>query len=152
MTALSEDETGKRCVTIAIAVCFAHILTIAGTLYQEQSVIVWSQTVPVDQKILFAVVNYGTFLSPVFILLIVRRSCLLVGIFAIPVLIFFVLRMHYAFQFYWSGINSMAVQKGDALNFFTMVFDMLSAAIAAPTLLVLFVIFLWKWSPRKLRS
>jgi hypothetical protein len=141
VTALSENEISKRCVTTAIAVCFAHILTIAGTLYQEQSIIVWSRTAPVGQMLWFAVVNYGTFLSPVFVLLIIRRVCILVGIFAIPVLIFFVLRMHHVFQFYWSGINSMAVQKGDALSFLTMVFEMLSAVIVAPMLLF---IFLWK--------
>ena len=84
-------------------------------------------------------VNYGIFLSPVFVLLAIRRVCVLVGIFAIPVLIIFTQRMYHVWQFYWFGINSMAVQKGDALNFFTLIFDTLSAVIAAPFFLFIFL-------------
>jgi hypothetical protein len=40
-------------------------------------------------------------------------------------------------QFYWFGINSMAIQKGDGLGFLSMLFDMLSVAIVAFALLVL---------------
>jgi hypothetical protein len=87
-------------------------------------------------------VNYGTFLSPVIILLVVRRVCILVGIIAIPIQIFFAVRMHHAWQFYWFGINFMARQKGDDLGWFTLIFEMLSAIIVTPVLLGFVV---WNW-------
>jgi hypothetical protein len=80
-------------------------------------------------------VNYGTFLSPVIVLLFVRRVCILVRILAVPIVIFFILRMHHVWEFHWSGINSMARQKGDELGWSTLIFEMFSAAIAAPLLL-----------------
>src|SRR6266481_3631283 len=138
MTVRSEDENSRRCVAAALALCFAHILTIAGTDYQVHAIswqIARFHIEDLFPAIFALLVNYGTFLSPVIILLLVRRVCILVGIFAVPILIFFAFRMYYVWQFYWFGINSMAVQKGDGLNFLTMVFEMLSAAIAAPFLL-----------------
>jgi hypothetical protein len=146
MTVRSEDENSRRCVAAALALCFAHILTIAGTDYQEPLRMSELRMEHLGQLGLFFLVNYGIFLSPIFLLLLIRRVCVLVGIFAIPILIIFVMRMYYVWQFYWFGINSMAVQKGDGLNFLTMVFEMLSAAIAAPLLLV---IFLWKLTWRE---
>jgi len=56
------------------------------------------------------------------IVLVVRRVCILVGVMAIPVLVFFTLRMHHVLQFYWFGINSMARQNGDELGWFTLIF------------------------------
>jgi hypothetical protein len=53
-----------------------------------------------------------------------------------PIFIFFAVRMHHVAEFYWFGINSMAVQKGDGLGFLEMLFDMLSAAIAVLALLI----------------
>jgi hypothetical protein len=147
MTVLSEDEIGTRCVAAAFALCVVHILTIVGTDYQVYAVSKdnWSfsgsnsdDLLPVIFGIL---VNYGTFLSPVIILLVVRRVCILVGIIAIPILIFFAFRMHHVWQFHWFGINSMARQKGDELGWATLIFEMLSAVIVTP---VLFGVVVWK--------
>jgi hypothetical protein len=144
---LSEDEIGKRCVAAAFALCIAHILTIVGTNYQvyARSEDIWQLSGfggdDLLQVIFGIFVNYGTFLSPVIVLLLVRRVCVLVGIIAIPILAFFAWRMHHVWQFYWFGINSMARQKGDELGWFTLIFEMLSAAIAAPWLIGIVV---WK--------
>jgi hypothetical protein len=89
----------------------------------------------------FFLVNHAVFLSPLLVLLLIRRFCVIAGICAIPVLIIFALRMHHVWQFYWFGINSMATQKGDDVGWLTLVFDMLSTAIATPWLLG---IFFWK--------
>jgi hypothetical protein len=86
-------------------------------------------------------VNYYTFLSPLIILLALRKACVVQGIFAIPIVIPFVLRMHHVWEFYWLGINSMARQKGDELASFTLVFDMISAGLAG---LLLLVFVAWK--------
>jgi hypothetical protein len=143
MTILSEDEIGKRCVAAALALCVAHILTIVGAQYQVYAINRdhWSfsgfNSDDLPTAIFGILVNYGIFLSPVIILLVVRRVCVLVGIIAIPVLIFFVLRMHHVWQLYWLGINTMAMQKGDGLGWATLIFEMLTAAIAAPWLLIL---------------
>jgi len=139
MSESGEVENNKRCVAVALAACFAHLLTIAGTDYQEPLRIGAWGIEQTGQLVLFFLVNYGIFLSPVFVLLAIRRVCVLVGIFAIPVLIIFTVRMYYVWQFYWFGINSMAVQKGDALNFFTLMFDMASAIVAAPFFLFVFL-------------
>ena len=140
MTVISEDEIERRCVAGAFALSFAHILTIVGTDYQifakRDSWLLDRFYIEDLLPNLFGIfVNYGTFLSPVILLLLARRICIRVGILAIPVLIFFALRMHHVWQFYWFGINSMARQKGDELGWFTLIFEMLSAAVAAPVLL-----------------
>jgi len=142
MAVLSEDEISKRCVAASFALCIVHILTVVGTYYQVDATRGdWQiDRFQVDQlfwAIYALLVNCGIFLSPVFVLLLIRRVCVLVGIFAIPILIFFTLRMYFVWQFYWFGINSMAVQKGDGLGFFTLLFEMFSAVVAAPVLLFL---------------
>jgi hypothetical protein len=145
MAVLSEDEIGRRCVAAASALCIVHILTIVGTDYQAYATTRdgWQiDRFQVDQIFLgiyALLVNYGIFLSPVFVLLLIRRVCVLVGIFAIPVLILFTLRMYHVWQFYWFGINSMAVQKSD--GWLQLVFEMLSAAIAVSWVLGL---LFWK--------
>ena len=140
MTVISEDEIERRCVAGAFALSFVHLLTIVGTDYQayakRDSWLLDRFYIEDIIPNLFGIfVNYGTFLSPVILLLLFRRVCILVGILAIPVLIFFALRMHHVWQFYSFGINSMARQKGDELAWFTLIFEMLSAAVAAPALL-----------------
>ncbi len=128
MTVSSDDEIGKRCIAAAWTLSVAHILTLVGTEYQVYA----PGRYQFDQ---FFLVNYAIFLSPLVILFAFRRVCIALALLAIPILTFFVWRMHYVWQFYWSGINSMARQKGDELGFFTMVFDMFSLFAAAPVLL-----------------
>src|ERR1700676_4651063 len=100
MAVRSEDEIGRRCVAAAVALGIIHILTIVGTDYQAHATgrDGWQiDRFQVDQFFLgiyALLVNYGIFLSPVFVLLLVRRVCVLVGIFAIPVLMLFALRMY----------------------------------------------------------
>ncbi len=125
----SEDEPNKRCVAAAVALSIAHILTVVGEDYQIYPL----DGLRVDDHFLL---NHAVFLSPVVVLLLTRKVCLFVGVYGVPVLIIFVLRMHHVLQFYWFGINSMAVQKGDALGFLSMIFGMLSVAIAAFALLI----------------
>jgi hypothetical protein len=146
---ISEDEIGQRCFAAAIILSLAHILTIAGTFYQEPIKIDGPRIEQFDRLIPLVLVNGGIFLSPVFVLLLIKRVCILVGIFAIPILTIFALRMHDVWQFYWSGINSMAVQKGDALNFFTILFEMFSAAIVG---LLLLGILIWRLIDRLQRA
>jgi hypothetical protein len=140
MAVRSEDENSRRCVAAAFALCIVHILTIVGTDYQVHAIsrqIARFHIEDLFQAIFALLVNYGTFLSPVFLLLLIRRTCILVGILAVPILIFFAFRMYYVWQFYSFGINSMAVQKGDALGFLTVIFEMLTAGIVAFSLLVI---------------
>jgi hypothetical protein len=155
MTVLNEDKIGKSCVAAALALCVTHLLTIVGTNYQVYALNEdrWSFSGftgdDLFQVIFGILVNYGTFLSPIIIVLHVRRVCILVGIIGIPILIFFAFRMHHVWQFCWFGINSMARQKGDELGWATLIFEMLSAAVVAPVLLG-FVI--WKTAARVQRA
>ena len=141
----SKDEIGKHCVAAALALCVAHTLTVIGTEYQvyAESPDRWSFSgfPNGDSLQVFAgvLVNYVVFFSPVILLLVVKRICPLVGIIAFPVTIFFALRVHHVWELYWSGINSMARQKGDALGWCTLIFDMISTAIVAPVVLGLLV-------------
>lgn len=145
MAILSKHEIGKLCVAAALALCIVHTLTIIGTEYQVYAEYPdrWSFSGFPNGSLLqvFAgvLVNYGIFLSPIILLLVVRRFCALVGVIAFPVTVFFVLRVHHVWEFYWLGINSMARQKGDALGWCTLIFDMISAAIVAPVLLGLLI-------------
>jgi hypothetical protein len=141
LTILSENEIGKRCVAAALALCIAHSVTTIGEQYQiyAENPDQWSfsgaRSGDLHDVFIGILLNYGIFLSPVIVLLMARRVCALVGVLAIPVMIFFVLRMHHVWQFYWFGINSMARQKGDELGWFTLIFEVISAVVAAPVAL-----------------
>jgi uncharacterized membrane protein len=128
---LDEGKISKRCLAATIALSVLHVVTMVGTDYQ-------AGRQHIDHSFL---VNHAVFLAPVGILLLIRRACLLVGLFAIPIVIFFVLRMHHVWEFYWRGYNSMAVQKGDALGWYQIVFELL-AAITIVTWLA--IMLLWK--------
>ena len=130
MTVLSEDEIEKCCVVAAVVLSAAHILTLIGEEYQVYTPDRYHQI-----GFFAFLVDYTIFLSPLLILFTARKACKILGVFAIPILIFFVWRMYYVCQCFWFGINSMARQKGDALSFFTMMFDIASFAIAALILL-----------------
>jgi hypothetical protein len=90
----SEDEPNKRCVAAAVALSMAHILT--GADYQVYPL----DGLRIDH---FFLVNHAVFLLPVVVLLLMRKACLFVRIYGVPVLIIFVLRMHHVWQFYWFG-------------------------------------------------
>jgi len=115
--------------------CIAHVMTVIGTNYQFPTIIAMWRSEP---TFMFSV-NFGTFISPIVVLLLVRRFCLLVGIYGLPVLLIFIFRMYDVWQYYWFNINSMLRQKGDALGFLTMLFEMISVPIAAICLLALIV-------------
>ena len=138
MAAVSEDGISKRCAIAAFALAFAHVLTFVGTEYQVGGPARFHSDGSLFSMYVLSV-NYYIFLSPVIILLALRKACVVQGIFAFPVVIFFVLRMHNVWEFYWLGINSMARQKGDELAFVTLVFDMISAGLAGLLLLSLLV-------------
>ena len=129
MAVQSDAETSNRCIVAAIALSFAHILTVYGGDLQTYAYL------RIDK---FFWVNHAVFLSPVVALLLMRGVRVFLAIYAVPVLIIFISRMYYVWQFWWFGINSMAVQKGDGLGFIEMVFDMLSAVFVACALLVIF--------------
>ena len=154
MAALGEDEWGKRCVAAAFVLCIVHTLTIIGTEYQVWAAarIDWSQTDNFFDGLLAILVNGGIYLSPIIVLLFVRSICALVGILAVPILIFFTFRLHHVWQFYWLGINSMAQQKGDELGWFTLIFEMISGLVAVPLLLGFVVIKLVQGARRAWQS
>jgi hypothetical protein len=132
MTKLGGNAFGKRCLAAAIALSVLHVVTLVGTDYQVGG------RQQIDHLFL---VNHAVFLAPVGVLLLIWRTCFLVGLFAIPIVIFFVLRMHRVWEFYWWGYNSMAVQKGDALGLYQIVFEMLAATTVVTWLVIM---MLWK--------
>ncbi|CAN7474596.1 hypothetical protein LJR220_004309 [Bradyrhizobium sp. LjRoot220] len=131
MTVLSEDEVEKRCVAAAVALSIAHLLTLIGTEYQ-----VYTR----DRYQSLFLVNYAVFLSPFAILFAARKACKVLAVLAMPILMFFVWRMFHVWEYFWSGVNSMAQQKGDALGFLTMIFDMVAFAIAGLILLAILLV------------
>ena len=133
MTVLSEDEIEKRCVAAAVALSIAHLLTLIGTEYQVYT----PDRYQIDR---FFLVNYAVFLSPLVILFAARNTCIVLGVLAIPILSFFVWRMSHVWEYCWSGVNSMDRQKGDALGFLTMIFDMVAFAIAVLILLAVLLV------------
>ncbi|MCP4616236.1 MAG: hypothetical protein GY844_07340 [Bradyrhizobium sp.] len=113
---VTECWTGKRCVLAALILSALHILTTLGTGYQAH----WFR-LEFDHAF---VVNFAVFLAPVAVLLLFSRwNCTLVALFGIPVVIFFVLRMHRVWQFHWFQTNSMSAQKGDGLSWYQVIFE-----------------------------
>jgi hypothetical protein len=118
MTVTSEDEMFRRCTIGALAAATLHLLTIAGGEYQISALTGAGTAEP----IFVYLVNFVFFLGPFLLPLLARKSCVLVGIIAAPIVMLFALRMYCVFEFVWYGINSMARQKGDALGWVEMLF------------------------------
>jgi hypothetical protein len=137
MAALSENEFGKWCVAAAVALGIVHAVTIVGTAYQTHTLArIYADGSPF--AIYSASVNYAVFLSPLVVLFAFRRVGVVLGALAFPIVIIFIQRMQHVWQFYWFGLNSMSVQKGDELGWVSLIFEMLSAAIAVPFLIFIF--------------
>jgi hypothetical protein len=134
MTLSSEDEIDRRCTIAAAAAAALHVLTVACTAYQ---VAAGTRGMEAASIYLAAFVFYW---GPAVLLLLVRKICPLVVMIAIPVLILFVLRMHHVLELQLTGINSMAVQKGDGLGFFHMMFSLAAGAVALPWLATLLIL------------
>ena len=135
MTVISEDEIRRRCTIAALVVAALHLLALAGGEYQV-SALTRAKTA---EPIFIYLVNFVFFLGPLVLLLLARKSCVLVGIIAAPIVMLFALRMYYVFEFVWYGINSMARQKGDALGWVEMLFSFAADAIALPWVAILLV-------------
>ena len=140
MTLPGEVGIRKHCVAGAFMVALLHALTVAGATYQVAiiSADFW------NKEPRFFLVNYSLFLAPCVLAILVRKSCLVVALYSIPVSILFGMRMYNVWQCWWLGINSMARQKGDALAWVTMLFDALSGAVAVPWLLGMPLVYLYK--------
>ena len=121
MTASNENELafGKLRSWAARVLSLAHILSVCGMAYQ----------VP-PRADHFALVNFLVWLSPAVVPILVRRSCVLTLIFAVPILVIFCARMFFVWQFYSIGINSVG-QKGDGAWLGTTVLGALSIGIIA---------------------
>jgi hypothetical protein len=93
---------GKLCSLAAAILCLVQILTVCGMAYQSPRKFDY-----------FALINFSVWLSPALIPLMTRRSCLLTIICAIPISAIFCARIHFVWQLYSLGANSVG-QKGDA--------------------------------------
>ena len=120
MAVISEDEIDQRCTIAALTAAALHLLAIAAVAYQ---ITAHSRTEPA----VIYLVQFGWYCGPAILLLLLRRVCPVV---VIPVVILFALRLHHVVVFWLTGINSMAVQKGDELGFFEMLFSLTLGAIA----------------------
>lgn len=119
------DWHPRRCQVAALLLAVMHFLTVSGMAYQA------SLRGGFDEL----VINYGLWLSPILLVLLLKRACVAVGLFAIPILIDFTARVYYASQFYFFGINSIG-QKGDWAFWFTTFLGMFSLGGIALFLLV----------------
>jgi hypothetical protein len=80
-------------------------------------------------------INYGLWLSPALAILIFRRSCPFVCLYAGPILIDFAARTYFVWDYYWTGVNSGG-QKGDGAHWLTTFMGMASVGILACWLIV----------------
>jgi hypothetical protein len=94
----SENEVAYRklCAAIAVMLSLTHVLSVCGMAYQSH----WR----VDHYML---VNFSIWLSPVLLPLLSKKSYVLVMICAIPILVIFFARIHFAWQLYSLGTNSI---------------------------------------------
>jgi hypothetical protein len=133
MAVISEDEIHRRCTIAAIAATALHLVAIAGGAYQIAARHPGAE---------HAFIYLGQFLwywGPAVLLLLMRKFCVLVGIVAVPVVILFALRLHHVMVFWFTGVNSMAVQKGDGLGWVEMLFSLAAGAVALAWLAILLI-------------
>jgi hypothetical protein len=117
-------DNSTPCRAGAFVLCFLHILTVAGMAYQGRIHLYLAND---DHDLL---INYGIWLSPALTILIFRRSCPLVGLYAGPVLIDFAARAYFAWDYYSTGVNSIR-QKGDWATWLTTFMGIASIGILA---------------------
>lgn len=129
-------STGRA--VAALVLSMLHILTILGTQYQAGTF----------RQLSFGfndIVNYAIYLSPVAALwLLSFFGYAALALLGSPIVVFFVLRMLHVLEFYRHGYNSMAVQKGDSLAFFHILFFML-VLFGLALMMVLGLIALLNW-------
>src|SRR3954447_7949454 len=137
MVAKVEHQAGgaSYCQAGALILCFLHTLTVAGMAYQGRIHLYLASN---DYDLL---INYGLWLSPVLAVLIFRRSCPFVGLYAGPILIDFAARMYFAWDYYWTGVNSIW-QKGDGASWLTTFMGVISLLILACWLIYTAVVLL----------
>jgi hypothetical protein len=115
----------RRCEVAAFVLCFLHILTVGGMAYQG----------PLASDYDKLVINYGLWLSPILVVILIRRYCALVGVCAIPILIDFAARMYYIWYYYSFGVT-LGGPKGDWALWLTTFMAMFSIVIVPPWLLI----------------
>lgn len=126
-SASDDDRTPDKkrsCFAGAFGLSLAHVLSVFGMWYQTGFFVgndVW--------------VNFAIWLSPIIVLLVMGRTCAVVGILAVPLLVIFAARAYFAYERYSLGINSVGA-KGD-WAFWLATFT----GVASVAILILWVLY-----------
>jgi hypothetical protein len=126
MVGTINHQASSRCQAGALILFFLHIVTVSAMAYQDR----------LGGDYYGLIINYGLWLSPALAILIFRRSCPFVGLYAGPILIDFAARMYFAWDYYWTGVNSIW-PKGDWAGWFTTFMGMASLVVLACWLIVM---------------
>jgi hypothetical protein len=133
--AAQEDVRTDRCTfcgAAALALCALHVLAIFVFCYRHLPADLRAvHFSPPNDGLKMFLVNYGTFLSPVIIVLLSRRLPIVLGLCAIPILVNLSAQLYYEWLFLTTGTNPSMRQKGDWASWFPTFFGVLSVAVAA---------------------
>jgi len=121
---MSVDSPVRRCEVAAILLAAMHFLTVSGMAYQGRIHLYLASN---DYDLL---INYGLWLSPALAVLVSKKVCTVVCLYAGPILIDFAARMYFAWDYYWTGVNSGG-QKGDWAHWLTTFMGMVSLFVLA---------------------
>lgn len=124
--AQSPAKSCKWCGRAVFALCFLHILSVAEMRYQ----------IGPYGDLVFFLSNYGVWLSPVLMVLLSRKSRILLSICSVPILIIFFGHSYYFVQRYIFNIN--IAKQSEWVWFLTTVTGSFSVGLTA--LLALFLL------------
>jgi hypothetical protein len=87
---------GRSCVAAGLLLCILHVLSWIGMTYP------FGMNVR-EEEVKFVLISYGILLSPGVAVFLLRRSCVFVALFSIPIMINFSVRMYYAWERFFIG-------------------------------------------------
>lgn len=136
MVEISEDHTHPLCSVGAFILCIMHLLSVTAL-----DRIGWH-----NQELNFLLVDFGVWLSPILVVYLSHRVCLLVLLCALPISAVFLWRLYWAWERYAFGTSSLG-QYGDWSAWFMTGMGMISICAVG----VWLVVWLLVWIDR-LRS
>jgi hypothetical protein len=126
-TAETHAKSRRLCSSTAFLLCMVHALSVSGIAYYE---LARGDLNLINKE---AIITYGTWASPVFLILIVRQVCLLVFISAVPVVVIFAAQAFHIWGFHALGSLFVAHMGdwGDFAAWLMTLFGALSLAAVA---------------------
>lgn len=97
----------NRCVAAGFLLCLLHVLSWIALTHPSWVALTHPFRINVrEEELKFVLIAYGIWLAPVVAVFLLRRSCALVAVLSVPIVVNFSVRMYYAWERFFFGPTS----------------------------------------------